>query len=139
MIISNNPRKHRRGVSFIEVVACLAIVALMCTMVLSMTSVIAASNKETENYNKLRNYAVNMFEKLHMDLENGELIDSNNYDDDGSTSGIKANVYVFNLGRDDSAFGKAFYYVEIKLVMRKTQEMITSKGFLREGCVAYAG
>lgn len=139
MIISNNLRKHRRGVSFIEVVACLAIVALMCTMVLSMTSVIAASNKETENYNKLRNYAVNMFEKLHMDLENGELIDSNNYDDDGSTSGIKANVYVFNLGRDDSAFGKSFYYVEIKLVMRKTQEMITSKGFLREGCVAYAG
>lgn len=131
-------KRTHRGISFVEVVSCLLIVALMCTMMLSMTSAIAASNKETANYNLLRNYAVSVFEKLHTDLENGELIDSINYDDDGHDSNIKATVYVYDLGKNNSAFGKSFYYVELKLVMQKSHEMLTSKCFLREGCVAYA-
>lgn len=127
--------KRRRGMSFIEVLTSLVVTVLMVSMLLSTISILRKTNEKSKVYSHLNMYVVNKLDEIHVDCDAGVVIDAENYNDDGTTSGVWADVIITDVA---DGFGKPLYLVEIKAQKLDRTENITAQAFVREGCVAYA-
>lgn len=128
-------RNRRRGLSFIEVITSLVMIAMMITIVVAMVGVMRGNMQTTMAYTDMKMYGVNTLETLQMDLEQGVQIDAENYNDDGADSGIRADVYVTDIGM---VHGKPMYRVDIEMYHREAGVLAKTEAVLREGCIAYA-
>ena len=124
-------RKRRRGMSFVEVVASLFVITMICSIVLGMSIIIKHSMASTVGYIDLKMYATDTIEKIRSDLENGIEIDTVDYNDYSSSSTVTADVQIDYI---EDVYGKPLYKVELQLVDKKSRERTTIKTLLRPGC-----
>lgn len=128
-------KKTRKGMSFIEVIVALTCIAMMMGMMVASVAVMRSNMQNAIVYADMRAYAINKFEVLQMNLENGIQIDAENYNDAGDESNIRADVYVTDIGY---VHGKPTYYIYMELYHLEAGNVIRTSAVLREGCIAYA-
>lgn len=131
-------KQRRRGMTFIEVISSLIVVTLMCTMVIGTGSVFLKLTREMAGYSKLQLYTITKLENITDDLNNGFVIDGIDYNDNGGTSGVIAEVYVTDVSDDEKSFGKPLYLVELKMTAVDADVSVTNCSLVREGCSAHA-
>ena len=78
--------KRRRGLSFVEIVSSLVVIALMGGAVIATVAVLTQNSRETAMYTKMKVEMVNLIETIQSDLERGydggaDPIDSIDYND----------------------------------------------------------
>lgn len=125
---------RRKGMSFIEIISSLVIIAMISGAVISSGSLVVQSSKEIAQYSRLRVYATNKIEQIENDLESGEDITSIDYNESGITNGIYADVDIDDIG---DAFGDNIYMVSMRLAIRGTNITTRPKAILRAGCSIY--
>lgn len=131
-------KQRRRGMTFIEVISALIVVTLMCSMVIGTGSVFMKQTREMASYSKLQLYTITKLEKITTDLNNGLVIDGLDYNDNGDTSGVVADVFVTDVSDNGMSFGKPLYLVELKIKVVDTDTSVTNYSLVREGCSAHA-
>lgn len=139
-LFNQNKCKRRRGLSFVEIVSSLVVIALMGGAVIATVAVLTQNSRETAMYTKMKVEMVNLIETIQSDLERGydggaDPIDSIDYNDTtGERTGFVTNVSVVDIG---DVFGKSLYRVEITMTPTDNSTQIKTTTFLREGCTAY--
>lgn len=142
-LFNQNKCKRRRGLSFVEIVSSLVVIALMGGAVIATVAVLTQNSRETAMYTKMKVEMVNLIETIQSDLERGydggadpiDPIDSIDYNDNtGERTGFVTNVSVVDIG---DVFGKSLYRVEIMMTPTDNSTQIKTTTFLREGCTAY--
>lgn len=126
---------RHRGMTFVEVIASLLIVAMLSSATIAAGGLFLKSTQQITSYAKVKIYAVNMLERIQTDLEDGEVIDALDYNDTGLNSGVRADVFITDLG---DVFGKSLYSVELRLRARGQDDTVLSQAVLREGSTAHA-
>ena len=135
----NITKKHcrcRRGVSFIEVISSIIIVAIISGAIIKAGMLMINTAKDATGYTKLRIFATNTIERIQDDLENGEAINTPDYYSENSpSSDINAKVIVSSVG---DVFGRETYLVEMEMRIKGTTISANPKAVIREGCSLYA-
>jgi hypothetical protein len=136
-LFNQNKCKRRRGLSFVEIVSSLVVIALMGGAVIATVAVLTQNSRETAMYTKMKVEMVNLIETIQSDLERGydggaDPIDYN--DNTGERTGFVTNVSVVDIS---DVFGKSLYRVEITMTPTDNSTQIKTTTFLREGCTAY--
>ena len=128
--------KRRRGLSFVEIVSSLVVIALMGGAVIATVAVLTQNSRETAMYTKMKVEMVNLIETMERGYDGGaDPIDSIDYNDNtGERTGFVTNVSVVDIG---DVFGKSLYRVEITMTPTDNSTQIKTTTFLREGCTAY--
>ena len=132
----NSVSKRRRGMTFVEVVSALFMIGVASVGILSVAYMARSTARNTEQYTKLRIYATDTIEKLQTNMDAGIDIEGEDYDDNGTTTGVHAEVEVTRLGEE--IYGKKTYFVSLRLISRGANCSVTTNAILREGCTAYA-
>lgn len=135
-LIKNGQRViiRRRGMSFIEVISCVIVVALLCSIIIGSASVLRNYMKDTVDYTTMKLYAVDKIESIQADLERGVEIDVQNYNDNGEESGVHADVYIRDIGE---VFDKPLYHVEIRMTHTTSLLVASTEAILRQGGMSY--
>lgn len=132
--------KGRRGLSFIETVSSLVVIALLGGAILATVAVLTQNTRETTMYTNMKVEIVNLIETIQSDLETGyeggvDSIDSIDYNDNtGERIGFVTSVVVEDVG---DVFGKPLYRVDITMKPKDNSAQIKTTTFLREGCTSY--
>ena len=121
--------------SFIEAILSIVLLALISVILLAMSSMIRGNMQKTLAYSEMKIYAMNTFDKLQLALEQGYEIDTEDYNDPGTESGIRADVYVSNIG---DVHGKYTFLIHIDMCHEETGTVTQSVAILRRGCIAHA-
>lgn len=127
--------KRCRGMSFIEVISCMVIVAFLCSTVAYVGSLSTSIAKEIEGYSTLRIYATDVLEHIQDDLEEGVQIDAYSYSEHSESSSVYSEVSITDVGE---SYGKSVYLVNMHLTIRGTNISAKVNAILREGCTLYA-
>ena len=127
-------RRRRKGMSFIEVIASLLIISMMCGTVIAMGSVLKSNARETSGYMRLRTYATTTINTIQTDLESNLEIDSLSYSDYTGTNGVLSDITVDQVGEP---FGKPLYRVSLDLRDMKSGVHSKTTALLRAGCTAH--
>lgn len=134
-----NALKRRRGLSFIEVISSMLIIALLTGMVLGIVSVMSQSTKEALEYTELKIYEMKRLEEIRNDLEMSmeylaNPIDTVDYSEIDAETGIVANIEIESVG---TPFNKELYLVKMTVHKSNSQRVIKSQTLLRGGCTAH--
>lgn len=122
------PRK-RKGLSLMEVVIALAIIAFAAGVILMTTAAMSKAVERTNHYLQLNAYIANVLDIIKTDIKDGVDIESlDSYDDAGNESGIIANV---NITRVGNIFGKPTYLVVVRARFSRTTNIVLSRTILR--------
>lgn len=128
--------KRRRGMSFIEVVASLVIIAMLGVAVIGMAAILKKNTADTMAYTQMKVTVVDILDAIQADIEAGFEVDSLSYMDkiDRETYALlNSRVVVTSVG---DAFGKPLYHVAIELTRKVGHQHIKTEAFMRPGCTA---
>ena len=137
----NAANRRRRGLSFVEVIISLVVVALVTMTVIAFSSIIKTNTMYMRSYTVLNAYAIDKLDRIQNDLEHGVEIEAENYNDNGepsasvNTEPIQCNTIITNIG---PAFGEPFYKVELFLFHQEHGTVVHTIAFIRKGCITYA-
>ena len=111
MLLFRAHGKSHRGMTFIELIASLVVVAISCTSILTAATYLVKSYTETMRYTAINNSTINAINLIKNDLENDVDISSQDYNSMMTTKNINISVQVRPLG---VAFDSNTYLVKIR-------------------------